>query len=53
MKYKVHAHERLVCNMKEWIPIMAKIEVISAIIESGRKMTIGVKCEINIRKRSK
>lgn len=32
---------------------MSKIEVISAIIGSGRKMTIGVKCVINIRKRSR
>ena len=37
-------------TIKVWKIYNGKIEVISFVIESGRKMTIGVKFEVNVKK---
>jgi len=42
VKYKLHTRERYI-TIKVWKIYNANIEVVSFVIESGRKLTIGVK----------
>jgi hypothetical protein len=56
VKHKLHLnagvgmHIQQCITIKVWKIYNGKIEVISFVIESGRKMTIGVKFEVNVKK---
>ena len=48
MKYKLHTGWFI--TIKVWNIYSGKFEIVSFVVDSGRKMTIGVKLEVNVMK---